>query len=95
MEVKSDRLLERFINFEEYVLHFMDNEKVPFTNNQGELDLRMTKVRQKISDCFRSMKGSEIFCRMRGYLLKCHKQRVGSSAAMELLFDGELTDFAK
>jgi transposase len=92
---KARNLLERFINFEGDVLRFMDNEIVPFTNNQGERDIRMTKVHQKISGCFRSMKGAEMFCRIRGYLSTCRKQGVNSSDAMALLFNGELPDFAK
>jgi transposase len=91
---KARNLLERFINFEEDVLRFMDNEIVPFTNNQGERDIRMTKVHQKISGCFRSMKGAEMFCRIRGYLSTCRKQGVTSSCAMELLLKGELPEFA-
>ena len=77
---KARNLLERLINFEEDVLRFMDNELVPFTNNQGERDIRMTKVHQKISGCFRSMKGAEMFCRIRGYLLTCRKQGVRLTA---------------
>ncbi len=92
---KARNLLERFINFEEDVLRFMDNEIVPFTNNQGERDIRMTKVHQKISGCFRSMKGAEMFCRIRGYLSTCRKQGMNSGYAMELLFNGKLPDFAK
>ncbi len=92
---KSRNLLERFIKYEEDVLRFMDNEIVPFTNNQGERDIRMTKVHQKISGCFRSMKGAEIFCRVRGYISTCRKQGVSSSQALELLFNDELPDFAK
>ena len=92
---KSRNLLERFINFEEDVLRFMENEIVPFTNNQGERDIRMTKVHQKISGCFRSLKGAKIFCRVRGYLSTCKKHGVSSSEALELLFNDELPDFAK
>jgi transposase len=92
---KARNILERLISFEEDVLRFMDNGIVPFTNNQGERDIRMTKVHQKISGCFRSMKGAEIFCRVRGYLSTCRKPGVNSSQAMELLFSGELPDFAK
>ena len=55
----------------------------------------MTKVHQKISGCFRSMKGAEMFCRIRGYISTCRKQGVSSSEAMELLFNDELPEFAQ
>ena len=86
-------LLERLRDFEADVLRFMVDERVPFTNNQGENDIRMTKVQQKISGCFRSMDGAKIFCRVRGYLSTCKKQSVSSSMAMDLLFQNKLPDF--
>ena len=90
---KSRNLLERLRDFEEDVLRFMDNELVSFSNNLGENDIRMTKVQQKISGCFRSMEGAKIFCRVRSYLSTCRKQGVKSSRALELLFNGMLPDF--
>ncbi len=90
---KARNLLERLIGFEEDVLRFMDNENVPFTNNLGENDIRMTKVQQKISGCFRSMNGAQIFCRIRSYLSTCRKHNLKSSHALELLFNGKLPDF--
>lgn len=48
----SRNLLERLRDFEDDTLRFMSEAIVPFTNNQGENDLRMTKVQQKISGCF-------------------------------------------
>jgi len=92
---KSRNLLERLINFEDDVLRFMENVEIPFTNNQGENDIRMTKVQQKISGCFRSQSGADVFCRVRGYLSTCRKQNVSSSKALKLIFKGELTQFAK
>ncbi|MDP2753982.1 MAG: transposase [Nitrospirota bacterium] len=74
---------------------FMDNKNVPFTNNQGENDIRMTKVQQKISGCFRSMDGAKIFCLIRSYLSTCRKQGIKASHALDLLFNGKLPEFVK
>jgi transposase len=63
---------------------------VSFTNNQGENNIRMTKVQQKISGCFRSMKGAQTFCTVRGYLSSCKKQDVSASEALTLLFKNQL-----
>ena len=90
---KSRNLLERLRDFENDVLRFMDVDYVPFTNNLGENDIRMTKVQQKISGCFRSIEGARIFCRVRGYLSTCRKHGVSSSHALSCLFDGKLPDF--
>jgi transposase len=92
---KSRNLLERLRDFEDDTLRFMVDELVPFTNNQGENDIRMTKVQQKISGCFRSIEGARMFCRIRGYLSTCRKQGISSSQALKLLFIGTLPDFIK
>ncbi len=92
---KARNLLERLINYEADALRFMDNPIVPFTNNRGENDIRMTKVQQKISGCFRSTEGARIFCRVRGYLSTCHKQGMSASQALMLVFEGLLPDFAQ
>ena len=91
---KARNLLERLINYEEDVLRFMTNACVPFTNNAAENAIRMTKVHQKISGCFRSADGAKIFCRVRGYLSTCRKQGVSATQAMELVFEGKLPEFA-
>ena len=90
---KSRNLLERLINYEQETLRFMTDVHVPFTNNQGENDIRMTKVHQKISGCFRSLEGANIFCRVRSYLSTCRKNDVSASVALALLFEGKLPDF--
>ena len=90
---KARNLLERLRDFEQDVLRFMEVESVPFTNNQGENDLRMTKVQQKISGCFRSTEGAKIFCRVRSYLTTCRKQGMTATEALTLLFQGRNPDF--
>jgi transposase len=90
---KARNLLERLRDYEDDVLRFMDIEFVPFTNNQAENDLRMTKVQQKISGCFRSVDGAKIFCRVRSYLSTCRKNGVSASEALRLLFEGKLPAF--
>lgn len=90
---KARNLLERLINYEDDVLRFMENPLVPFTDNLGENDIRMTKVQQKISGCFRSAEGAKIFCRVRGYLSTCRKQGLTASQALKLVFEEKLPDF--
>jgi transposase len=92
---KTRNLLERLREFETETLRFLQDKQVPFTNNCGENDLRMTKVQQKISGCFRSMEGAKIFCRIRSYILTCRKNGIGPTEALKLLFDGELPNFMK
>ena len=90
---KARNLLERLLNFEKDTLRFMETKYVPFTNNQGESDLRMIKVQQKISGCFRSTEGAHMFCRIRGYLSTCLKNGVSATEALRLLFSGKLPGF--
>src|SRR3989475_5915473 len=89
---KSRNLLDRLREFETETLRFMTDPLVPFTNNQCENDLRMTKVQQKISGCFRSFEGAQIFCRVRCYLSTCRKHDIPPTEALQALFEGRLTE---
>ena len=89
---KARALVDRLRDYQDDVLRFFTQPGVPFTNNQGENDIRMTKVHQKISGCFRSMQGAEIFCLVRSYLSSCRKQHVSASEALTLLFQRKLPD---
>ena len=71
-------LLNRMLKLRIEILRFIHDFDIPFTNNQAERDLRMTKVHLKISGGFRSEAGAQIFALFRGYIgtAKKHGQRV-------------------
>lgn len=71
---KGHNLLVRLRDFKDCVLLFLKRGDVPFTNNQAEQDIRMMKVKQKISGGFRTLQGAETFCLIRGFLSTCRKQ---------------------
>ena len=70
------------------VLLFVSDLSVPFTNNLGERAIRMPKVKQKISGCFRTLKGAENFAIIRSYLDTLHKQGRNLIEALRLAFQG-------
>lgn len=67
-------LLLRLQNYKDAVLRFLTTPGVPFTNNQAEQDIRMMKVKQKISGGFRTTQGANTFCILRGFLSTQRKQ---------------------
>jgi transposase len=70
---KGRNLLERLIKYKSAVLAFAFNQEVPFTNNLAERDIRPAKIKQKISNCFRTFNGSEIYARIEGFISTARK----------------------
>jgi transposase len=85
---KAANLLDRLETLDHAILAFLWDERVPFTNNLAEQDIRMMKVRQKISGCFRTLKGARIFCRIRSYISTYRKQGVNVWEAIQMAVNG-------
>jgi transposase len=86
---KAANLLDRLESFDLCFLAFLWEPTVPFTNNQAEQDLRMMKVRQKISGGFRTLKGARLFARIRSYLSTCRKHGLNLWSALQQAVIGE------
>lgn len=81
-------LVERLISKKDAVLAFAFNRKVPFTNNLAERDIRPVKVKQKISNCFRTFKGAEIYARIEGFISSARKNHRNVFSELCATFDG-------
>jgi transposase len=81
-------LLDRLSLHQEAVLAFLQDLRVPFDNSQAERDIRMIKVQQKVSGCFRTPGGAQIFCRLRSYLSSLRKQGLNLFTALQHTFLG-------
>lgn len=82
-------LIRRLQDKRDQVLRFMTDFRVPFDNNGSERDIRMVKLQQKISSCFRTPEGAQAFCRIRSYLSTARKQGHSPLTALEHAFAGK------
>ena len=89
-------LVERLRDYQNDVLRFMLDFRVPFDNNQAERDVRMPKLHNKISGCFRSAEGAVAFCSIRSYLSTMRKQGINLLDALTQAIRGNpiLPNFA-
>lgn len=82
-------LLDRFRDYRDGILLFLDEAAVPFTNNQAERDIRMVKVHQKVSGTFRSKTGAIAFCRIMSFISTAKKMGKNACQAIADVWSGE------
>jgi transposase len=88
-------LLERLRDHKTQVLRFVFDFAVPFTNNQAEQDIRMMKVKMKISGGFRTQAGAEIFATLRSVLSTARKQGMNILRALTVAPTSLIQDFSR
>lgn len=89
-QTKQHNFLSRLSIKVDDVLRFIIDPYVPFDNNQGERDIRMLKVQQKVSGGFRSYKGAEAFCIIRGYISSIRKNGQSVFAAIRSSWSSQI-----
>ena len=86
----THNLWERLKEHESTVLLFARDANIPFTNNRAERNPRMSKVKQKVSACFRKAEYTEARCRISSYLQTMANQGVNPRIAIQMALSGQL-----
>lgn len=89
---KGRNLLMRFKEHQTALLAFAIHQAVPFTNNQGERDLRPAKTKQKVSGCFRTIEGANIFARILGFVSSTRKQKQNVFQEIRAVLDRQASE---
>jgi len=90
---KPLNLIKRLENHKHDVMRFLSSIEIPFDNNASERALRMIKVKNKISGCFRNEQGLEFFCRTRSIIDTCRKQNLNIMESIIKILKGEVLQF--
>ena len=86
----AHNLLKRLESYADDVLRFTTNFAVGWSNNQAERDVRLVKLQQKISGCWRTLEGARTYCAIRSYISTMKKQGQDVLDGLQLVFAGEL-----
>ena len=77
------------------MLLFAKDPHVSFTNNRAERDLRMAKVKQKVSGCFRTLKYAQAYCRISSYLQTMANKGYNPLIAIQIALAGKIEDVGR
>ena len=88
----ATNLLRRLRAYEDETLRFAEDARVPFTNNLAERSIRMPKVKQKTSGCFRTAAGARAFCVIRSYFATLAKQKRDLLGSLVMALQGNAPD---
>jgi transposase len=88
IEQKALALVKRMRKHLKSFLFFAKDPDLPFTNNQAERDIRMVKLKIKISGAFRTVEGIQIFARIRGFISTCKKQNINVFQSIKNIIEG-------
>ena len=91
----AENLHEALVKYETETLRFARNPEVPFTNNRAERDIRMAKVKQKVSGCFRTPRYAAAYCRISSYLQSMAAQGYNPLAAIEIALNGNAANMVE
>jgi len=86
---KIRSLIERLAKYKAEVCLFINDFSIPFDNNQAERDIRMFKVKQKVSGCFRTKEGADTFAKIMSYLGTANKHGINAYKAIECALLGQ------
>ncbi|MBF6558493.1 MAG: IS66 family transposase [Acidimicrobiales bacterium] len=85
---KHNALARRLLGRQDDYLRFTDDWRVPADNNGSERDIRMIKLRQKVSGCLRTLTGAQQFCAIRSYLSTAAKHGKNFFEVLVMLTEG-------
>lgn len=88
---KAANLGQRFLDYKDAILRFLYDAKAPFDNNQAERDIRMVKVKDKVSGCFRTEQGAKVFARLRSFISTLLKQQLPVLPSLSAALRGSFT----